>query len=535
MNLKNTARNGVNRVAESLQVFKKDVFDLNGVPAFREFYTLFMFPWQYIYRGYYAAWHDVPIQSIGAYEGIKKPTRRMATMNAGRIVCQTLARYVWGENCTINVTQKGRETPEGEKDPLQAYVDHVLADNDFWTAFGEHLEKSFALGGAATKEWVEVPKDAEGNDAGPGRVKISYHMAPQFIPTAWDNHNVTEGIFLSREAKDGYYYSRVEWHKRQGDTTVVTNDLYRMPIKETAEPQNILGWWYPLSMMYPLLSPSTEIYGLSRTAFQYFRPFGANNFDDNSPLGVSAYSSAMDTLRSLDICLDSFQREFVLGKRRIIVPAQCIRTVPDPRTGRMVRYFDANDEIYEALSTDSPDALKIQDNAVELRVEEHVAAINAFLSILCAQVGFDPGTLSFDKAQGIKTATEVISQNSKTYNTIVNHQNNLRGALRNMVTSILELSAEYGIEYEGQPVASLIAGGYEIGVTFDDSIVEDTQSNINQGIMLINNKLMSKHKFLTDKKFGFCYTEEQYQDEMKRIREESKVNAVDVDFLTGGE
>ena len=66
MNLKNTARNGVNRVAESLQVFKKDVFDLNGVPAFREFYTLFMFPWQYIYRGYYAAWHDVPIRSIGA-------------------------------------------------------------------------------------------------------------------------------------------------------------------------------------------------------------------------------------------------------------------------------------------------------------------------------------------------------------------------------------------------------------------------------------------------------------------------------------
>ena len=40
----------MNRLAESLELFKKDVFELDGVPAFREFYTLFIFTWQAVYK-----------------------------------------------------------------------------------------------------------------------------------------------------------------------------------------------------------------------------------------------------------------------------------------------------------------------------------------------------------------------------------------------------------------------------------------------------------------------------------------------------
>ena len=48
-------RNGVNRVAENVNLFKKDVFELDGVPAFREYYILFIFTWQAIYKGFYRA------------------------------------------------------------------------------------------------------------------------------------------------------------------------------------------------------------------------------------------------------------------------------------------------------------------------------------------------------------------------------------------------------------------------------------------------------------------------------------------------
>lgn len=68
---------------------------------------------------------------------------------------------------------------------------------------------------------------------------------------------------------------------------------------------------------------------------------------------------------------------------------------------------------YVALKCDEEKDLKITDNTVELRVDEHVKAINALLNILCFQVGLSPGSFSFDANEGIKTATEVISQDRK--------------------------------------------------------------------------------------------------------------------------
>ena len=523
MTIKERFRNGVNRVAENVNLFKKDVFELNGVPAFREYYTLFIFVWQAIYKGFYRAWHEIDVHTIKDPKGKK---RHLATMNAGKMACSQMARYVWNEQCAIHASM--RNAPED--DPLDGFLQYVLKDNRFFTAFGDLLEKSFALGGGALKEWVEIPKDENGNDIGEGKVRIGYTMASQFVPTAWDNSRVNAGIFISREARDGYYYTVVEWHRLDGTTYRVTNDLYRMPIKETEEPQNILGWWYPLNEMYPLLSPDTTIEDVQNAFFQYIRPFGANYADDNSPLGMSIYAPAMNTLHGIDIMFDSLQREFVLGKKRIIAPARAMKQVGGIG-GRLQRYFDADDEVWEALATDNPEDLKIVDNSVGLRVNEHIQGINGDLAILCSQIGFDPGTLSFDASKGLKTATEVISENSKTFGTVKAHENIIRDSLRQMVDAIFELAVHYGLTWEGKTIESLISGGYEVAVTFDDSIIEDKNAEINQGIALTGAGLMSKKRFLTD---VLGMTEEDADKELAQIGEERKVNAVTVDRLFGG-
>ena len=523
MTIKERFRNGVNRVAENVNLFKKDVFELNGVPAFREYYTLFIFVWQAIYKGFYRAWHEIDVHTIKDPKGKK---RHLATMNAGKMACSQMARYVWNEQCAIHASM--RNAPED--DPLDGFLQHVLKDNRFFTAFGDLLEKSFALGGGALKEWVEIPKDENGNDIGEGKVRIGYTMASQFVPTAWDNSRVNAGIFISREARDGYYYTVVEWHRLDGTTYRVTNDLYRMPIKEAEEPQNILGWWYPLNEMYPLLSPDTTIEDVQNAFFQYIRPFGANYADDNSPLGMSIYAPAMNTLHGIDIMFDSLQREFVLGKKRIIAPARAMKQVGGIG-GRLQRYFDADDEVWEALATDNPEDLKIVDNSVGLRVNEHIQGINGDLAILCSQIGFDPGTLSFDASKGLKTATEVISENSKTFGTVKAHENIIRDSLRQMVDAIFELAVHYGLTWEGKTIESLIAGGYEVAVTFDDSIIEDKNAEINQGIALTGAGLMSKKRFLTD---VLGMTAEDAEKELTQIGEERKVNAVTVDRLFGG-
>ena len=507
----------------------KDIFELGGVPAFNQFYAFGIFVWKALYRGLYKPWHLIPAPTIGN----DMARRELYRMNVPKAVCAELASLVWGEECEVNVTMNGRESTEDNPDPLGEFVKHVLCENAFGEKMQELVEQAMALGGASVKVWREVRRDREGNEIPDSEcIRLGYCMADQFVPTAWDNAKVTEGVFISRQAKGGYYYTRLEWHKWDGLTYVVTNELYRADMQKGVtggESQDILGIRWPLQDIYPFLDEETVI-PVEESLFSYFRTPIANNLDDNSPLGVSLYGNALETLHSLDICYDSFVREFRLGKKRIIVPARAVRTVVDPQTGKMRRYFDAMDETYEALASDDVNDLKISDNSVELRVEEHVAALNAFLSILCLQVGFSASTFSFDERGGMKTATEVISENSKTYKTIKTVQNQLRPAIEHIVRNIIDVAILYGMQYEGQSVESLAAGGYEVKVVFDDGVTQDRQTNINEGVMLVGAGLLSKYKFMTDKKYGQGLTDKQAQEELARIRGENQ-QTVNVDQL----
>ena len=498
----------------------KSVFELPGVPAFQQFYDFGIFIWKWVWRGFYKAWHIVPAPTIADRNAVREVYR----MNVAKAICAEMASLVWGEECTVNVSINGFDADEDNPDPLNAFVQKRLTENAFREKMQESIEEALALGGQALKTWVESKHDENGNELPETRkLMIGYAMADQFVPLSWDNAKVTEGVFVSRIAKNGYYYTRLEWHRWNGLTYVVTNELYRSEIqkgKTPGETQDILGVRYPLAEIYPYLDEETVV-PVTESLFTYWRTPIANNLDDNSPLGMSMYGNAMENLHALDICYDSFVREFRLGKKRIIVPARAVRTVTDPTTGALVRYFDATDETYEALASDTPDDLKIQDNSVELRVKEHVAAINAFLSILCLQTGFSPGTFTFDQHTGLKTATEVVSENSKTYKTIKTIQNQLRPAIEHHVRNIVDVAVLYDMtDDNGTPIAQLAAPGYSVVVTFDDGITQDRQTNINEGVMLVGAGLLSKYTFMTDPKYGQGLTKEQAEEELARIKAE---------------
>ena len=512
----------------------KDIFELGGVPAFNQFYYFGIFPWKYIYKGFYKPWHRVLSPTLK--DPIRK--RNIETMGIAKAVCAELAGLIWSEQCEVHVSS-GKELGENETDPLDDYIQKVLKDNAFFTKMQEHIEQSLALGGGALKVWAEADHLDGKPVLGGEPIESGYAMADQFVPTAWTNAKVTEGVFISREAKNGYYYTRLEWHKWNGTTYVVENELFRSEIKNIkngsgeVEPQDILGFRYPLQTIYPFLNESTSIEHVEDSLFYYYRTAIANNIDDNSPLGVSIYANALATLHALDVCYDSFVREFVLGKKRIIVPASAVRMVVDPETGERKRYFDANDEVYEALAMDDTEQLKIHDNSVELRVEEHISAINAFLSTLCLQLGFSAGTFTFDKTQGLKTATEVISENSKTYKTIKSHQLQIKEAIEKMIKGIVNVADLYDIEYKGQRVGNMANDDLEIKVIFDDSILQDRQTNINEGIVLVNNGLMSKLTYM-EKVLGM--TGEEALKEIEKIKKENQINTIAVDdFALGGE
>lgn len=504
----------------------KSIFDLQDVPAFNQFYNIGIFPWKYLYRGFYKPWHLIPAPTIAD----PKAKRNMAYLNLSKALCAELAGMVWTDQCEVSVSIDG---VEGDDDPLDAFVQDVLNRNNFQRKMVEAVEQAAALGGEALKVWHDVRRDREGNVIeGTGRIRLGFAMADQFVPTQWDNASVTGGIFVTRQARDGWYYTLLEWHEWDGTTYVIRNELYRAEIKrdEQGNDQDILGFRYPLAALYPFMDEEVVV-ETEKSLFTYFRTPDANNIDDNSPLGISIYANAMETLHAIDICFDSFVREFRLGKKRIIVPARMIKKVVDPETGVMHRYFDATDETYEALSTDDPDSLKIQDNSVSLRVDEHVAALNAFLNLFCLQVGLSAGTFSFDVHGGLKTATEVVSENSKTYKTVRNFQAQVTPSIEALVDAIIEVASLYDMTWEGQSIRALAERGYEIKVTLDDGITQDRQTNINEGITLVGAGLMSKYTFLTDPKYGINLTEEDALAELDRIKGESNITMPQLDVM----
>lgn len=490
----------------------RSVFDINGVPSFQEFYYTGIYIWKTIYKGYYDAWHSVKAPTINN----PNKMRRMSYINTAKAVCSELANLIWAEGCDITVNQKGFDLSNGEVDPLNFYIQKVLKDNNFIPKMREVIESELALGGSLIRAYADGKKDEEGNlIKGTENVKLTYYKADKFVPISWDNVRITEGVFIEKIAKKGLYYTKLEWHKWNGEEYVVSNELYR---NNTS--QDILGVQVPLNEIYNI-PENVPMRNIDGALFSYFAPAGANNIDDNSPLGISIYANALDTLKALDIAFDSFIREMVLGRKRIIVPASAVRTVRDTK-GNEHRYFDANDEAYEALSVDSLEQLKITDNTVEIRIDEHIKAINSFLDILCLQIGLSAGTLSFDKATGLKTATEVVSENSKTFRTVQLMQEPLRASIEQTISAILNIAQLYDVKFvmDGKEysVSQLVSGGWELSVHFDDSVIQDKDADINRGVLLCNSGLMSKRKFMKEM---LGYTDSEIDAELENLKAEA--------------
>src|SRR5690625_7031705 len=144
---------------------------------------------------------------------------------------------------------------------------------------------------------------------------------------------------------------------------------------------------------------------LKKSLFLYFKPNTANNVDTQSPLGIPIYANALPTMKAIDTAFDSFHREFRLGKKRIIVPESMVKTAYD-QNGQPQRYFDSSDETYESFNTGNMDDAKIHDVSVELRVDEHVSAINALLNLYSMQTGFSSGTFTFDRSEERRVGEE---------------------------------------------------------------------------------------------------------------------------------
>lgn len=406
------------------------------------------------------------------------------SMNPAKLLTSELSGLIWAER------------PELETDKS---IEEILEANAFWGNMQQKTDRLLALGGMAVKLYV-VDKV----------IKLDYVPAGRFIPVSWDNKRIYEADFIDRKVKGGKDYVRIEQHRKAPGGYLITHKAF----EETWG-----GGLMPANLDVFDIEEAEVFVSTTEPMFVYIRNPEENNFDVGSPLGISMYANALDTMESLDIAFDSLQSEIVLGKRRIIVPTDCIRTVVDPNTEKATRYFDPSDEVYQAFDLEDAQQKKITDNTVPLRITEIKEAIQTLLNILSVQVGFSAGYITFDGSAGLKTATEIISENSKTWKTKKTYENALGDGIVNICNSIRALGESY----------SLSTGNGEYTISWNDSIIEDRNAKTDYWIKRLQAKTTPLYRVLMALD---GLGEEEAKKKAEEIRGESAT--VDVNKLFGG-
>lgn len=423
--------------------------------------------------------------------------KEILTMNMPKKVCEDMAKLLWTEKTQIQLKRK--------KDTIKLWSILDNKVNNFTTNFPIFIEQVMALGNGALIEYKDN-----------GVTTIDYVTGDLVIPYKYTNSYVYGLITVSRysETEDAetnkektFYYTHITYHEHENGKYKRKHELYK------SENDNELGNEINFNEIYPDIEKEDEI-ETDVPYFQVLKPNLANNLDMSSPLGISIFANSIDRFKAIDLKYDSFSREFVLGKKRILVDNTTLKAKAIPNENGKIDYvqqFDANDEVYVAVEGMEKQPAKEID--FTLRTKDHIDAINAELNWLSSNVGLGENYYKFDGVS-VKTATEVISENSKAFRTRTRHLINVNDVVYDLVRAICHI--------EGIDASDIV-------ITPDDSIITDKNAEKTLALMEVQQGLKSKKSYLI--KFEGM-TEQQAQEELDKINEEKMTNQEVFGFST---
>ncbi len=301
-----------------------------------------------------------------------------------------------------------------------------------------------------------------------GEIFFDVGTSRDFKPISLDeNGHITEGIFLERIRYKGKIYERREYHRFNGATHFVRNSAWLYGTRQQVELSEIPRW----EMLLPEGKIPSDIPMIAT-----FRTPYANNIDLDSELPVSLFANSAGTLHEIDRAHSEYLAEF----RKMSAKVFADETVLHGKKGIPDDYFvtfmgDGTSTVEQQIMTYAP----------AIREEAHKAAINTELRLYEVQIGVSSGTFTFDSQKGLVTATQVLSEDKTTYNTVAQLQRQLRPVLEALSKITVTLARFYGIDCaDGEPA-----------IEFGDSVFEDTGTEFNRRFQLVQAGLLKPEEF----------------------------------------
>ena len=441
----------------------------------------------YSYIQEWLEWYQGDVEKFHKYKvfnGVVTKEERRYQLGMAKKVSEDWANLILNEKVSIKA---GR---------FEKQLNEILERNNFRVRGNQLVELAYALGTGAFVEYLSGDQ-----------ITIDYVRADMIRPLSWDNGDVTECAFGSYRVMDGKEYIYLQIHRKGKATEGEYENIYYIENRyvdvgsgtEIDPPEGILG----------IVNTGSEL-----PLFQIIMPNICNNVDLDSPMGISVFANAIDQLKGCDLVYDSYMNEFVLGKKRILVP-MALAKMQMQKDGVTAPVFDSNDDVYYMMPADRQEDHKPVEVDMKIRAQEHELGIQRALDLCSFKCGLGTGRYQFNTS-GVKTATEVISDKSDLFQNLKKNEIPVKAAIIGMVNAIAFLAGKKKVKAT---------------VDFDDSIIEDSNATIDRNIKLTQAGLRSKRTAIME--IDKC-SEADAEKELQLIAEDGQITAQDVDW-TGGD
>lgn len=379
----------------------------------------------YKYIAIWREWYAGKVKKVHYYKqynGRKHIQRERKSLGMAKTIAEDWANLIINEKVDVQV----------EDENAAKQIRQVLDSNGFRRRANRLVELAMAMGTGAFVEFMEGDT-----------VRIDYIRADMIYPLEWSNGEIISCAFASEKAKEKEARVYLNIHERQENGTYrIRNIMFErkdQSLTEIALPDGV--------------EPEVQT-GSTLPRFQIVTPNLANNIVMDCPMGISVYANAIDQLAHLDLVFDSYDNEFRLGKKRLMIPLSFTRVIEE-QSGLSTPVFDDDDTEFYAIPGTEDDAPK-EFNA-ELRADAHEKGIQTALNLVSVKCGMGNDRYNFQNGTA-KTATEVVSEKSDLYQSLKKHEQVVEEAIVRLVQVVAEML--------GLPEQTVSVG-------FDDSIIED--------------------------------------------------------------
>ena len=336
----------------------------------------------------------------------------------------------------------------------------LLSATGFWGRAQETVVRAFGLGTGAFALWLDV---------GRRLARVRHYDARMVVPLSWDSEGVRECAFVTRCFSRGELLDQLQMH------AVGDDGAYRI--------RTVCFDGDGREVAVPGVAADVAT-GCASPTFGIVRPAAPNTRVDFSPYGQSVFADAVDAVQSVDLAYDALINEIDAGKMRVFLSDVMFDQERTKDGGRVPIPFGKGDctVFRKVMSTEDT----IQEFAPALRTEAQGKAFRLALQVLGDLVGLGTNYFDLDNVGYVKTATEVSSDNSALMRNIRRNENALQGALVDVIRAVMGCSRFMGV---GLPEER------NVGVIYDDSIIQDTASEKRQEMAEVAAGLMKREEY----------------------------------------